>query len=250
MSTYINTIDVTNNPSTRVPVCLCLDLSGSMGTIEGGDFCSTGRYEIIDGNEYEIVEGGTSRLDELQKGIEMLFDAIREDEMAIDAAEIAIVGFDDSARCILDFNHIENQHLPRLQATGNTAMGEGVNLALKLLEDRKAFYRSKGIQYYQPWLVLMTDGENNGSPIELNSAIEKTVSLINERKLTIFPIGIGDEADMETLKKFSPNRAPMKLQGLKFKEFFLWLSQSISRTSVSKPGEKVSLPDPGGWGTL
>lgn len=250
MARYINTTDLSNNPSTRVPVCLCLDLSGSMGTIEGGDYRSTGRFEIIDGQQYEIVEGGTSRLDELQKGIDLLFDSIRSDEMAVDAAEIAIVGFNDTARCLLDFNHIENQHIPVLQAEGQTAMGEGVMLALKLLEDRKKFYRSKGIQYFQPWLVLMTDGEDNGSPFELNDAIEQTANLVNSRKLTIFPIGIGQEADMDTLRRFSPKMSPMRLKGLNFKEFFQWLSQSISRTSVSNPGESIPLPKTDGWGTL
>ena len=27
--------DLVNNPSARVPICLCLDLSGSMNTVEG-----------------------------------------------------------------------------------------------------------------------------------------------------------------------------------------------------------------------
>ncbi len=250
MAKYINTKDYLNNPSSRVPVCLCLDLSGSMGTIEGGDYYYTGVTKFIDGEEYNIVEGGTSRLDELQEGIDLLFKAIKDDEMAIDAAEIAIVGFDDEARCLLDFNHIENQVIPKLQSRGGTAMGEGVNLALKKLEERKAFYKSKGIQYYQPWLVLMTDGVNNGSNSELNEAIDQTVRLINNRKLTIFPIGIGKEADMNTLRRFSPNRKPLRLKGLNFKEFFQWLSQSISRTSVSNPGEKVVLPSYDGWGQL
>jgi len=245
--------DPANNPAARVPVCLCLDLSGSMGAIEGGNYVSTGRIVREDGVDWEIVEGGISRLSELQKGIELLFEAIRDDEMAVDAAEIAIVGFDDRARCILDFNHIDAQKIPTLHCQGETAMGEGVNMALRMLEERKQFYRSKGIQYYQPWLVLMTDGENNGSIVELSQAIEKTTSMINNNKLTIFPIGIGAEADMQTLARFSPKRPPMRLNGLKFKEFFQWLSQSISRTSVSKPGERVPLPpqdpdDP--WGTL
>lgn len=250
MAKYVSNTDAANNPSARVPVCLCLDLSGSMGTIESGNYVETGETEIIDGKKYIIVEGGTTRLDELLGGIELLFESIREDEMAIDAAEIAIIGFNDIARCYLDFDHIENQKVPELYASGNTAMGEGVNLALRLLEERKEFYKSKGIQYYQPWLVLMTDGENNGSSFELNDAISKTTDLINKKKLTIFPIGIGKEADMDTLAKFSPKRPPMRLKGMNFKEFFVWLSQSISRTSVSKPGDTVHLPDTGGWGTL
>jgi uncharacterized protein YegL len=41
----------------------------------------------------------------------------------------------------------------------------------------------------------------------------------------------------------------MKLSGIKFTEFFLWLSASLKSVSHSNPGDKVSLPDykPYGW---
>ena len=84
-------------------------------------------------------------------------------------------------------------------------MGEAVNLALDCLEKRKQEYQEKGVDYYRPWIVLMTDGAPAGSnPAELECAVQRTVELVNPKKLTIFPIGIGDEADMDTLARFSP----------------------------------------------
>ena len=131
-------------------------------------------------------------------------------------------------------------------------MGEAVNLALDLLERRKEEYKEKGVDYYQPWLVLMTDGEPNGEKIELSRAINRTVDLVNEKKLTVFPIGIGTEADMNVLSQFSPNIQPLKLQGLKFREFFAWLSKSVSNTSQSFGGNSVKLDVDGikGWSEL
>lgn len=242
--------DLVNNPATRVPISLCLDLSGSMYTVEGGDYKQTGRTEKIDGKVYNIVEGGTTRLDELQKGINMFFSAIKDDEMAVDAAEIAIVGFNDDAEKFLDFNHIEKQVVPTLEAHGETSLGKGVNLALKLLDERKQLYKDNGIQYWQPWLVIMTDGDNTGSSEELNTAINKINQLVNAGKLVVFAIAIGKEANTETLAKLSPKRRPLHLKGLKFGEFFTWLSKSVSRTSVSQLGDKVSLPPIDDWGTL
>lgn len=244
--------DLVSNPTPRVPICLCLDTSGSMGAVTG-ECTPTGETVFEDGEEWTLVTGGTSRISELQKGIELFYEAIREDEVAIYSAEICIVEFNNSANCVMDFSNIERQgEIPELQARGNTAIGEGVNLALDLLEKRKEEYKDKGVDYYQPWLVLMTDGEANGSESELQRAIERTVQMVNGKKLTIFPIGIGEEAGMQTLHKFSPNRSPLKLQGLKFAEFFAWLSKSVSRTSQSTPGEKVQLDVEGikGWGEL
>lgn len=244
--------DLVNNPTPRVPICLCLDTSGSMGAVTG-DCTPTGETVFQDGKEWRIVTGGTSRISQLQKGIELFYEAIRGDEIAVYSAEICIVEFNSKAKCIVDFANIDRQEsISQLQASGQTAMGEGVNLALDLLEKRKEEYKDKGVDYYQPWLVLMTDGDANGSASELNRAIERTNDMVKERKLTIFPIGIGDEASMQTLQKFSPNRSPLKLQGLKFEEFFTWLSQSVSRTSESTPGENVQLDFEGikGWGEL
>lgn len=219
--------DLVNNPTARVPVCLCLDVSSSMN-----------------GNP----------INELNQGVRLFYDAIKEDEVAMYSAEICIVTFGgDNATCIEDFVSLElHPDPPMLKASGMTPMGEAVNMALDLLEQRKSEYKDKGVDYYQPWLVLMTDGAPNGDPRELDRAIKRTTELVDSKKLTIFPIGIGAYADMGTLAKFSPNRDPLKLQGLKFKEFFSWLSKSVSKTSQSTPGESVKLDVEGikGWGVL
>ncbi len=247
---FLRVQDLVDNPTARVPICLCLDTSGSMDAVEG-ECETTGEKVYKDGQEWNIVTGGTTRLNELQKGLELFYEAIRDDEIASYSAEICIVTFDDSARCLMDFANIERQNeIPELETQDNTAIGEGVNLALDLLEKRKKEYQQKGVDYYQPWLVLMTDGHPNGNPAELDKAISRVKEMVNAKKLTIFPIAIGDDADMTVLSKLSPKRSPLKLQGLKFKEFFEWLSKSVSRTSQSTPGESVPLDPPTGWATL
>ena len=122
-------------------------------------------------------------------------------------------------------------------------MGEAVNTCLDLLEARKKEYQDKGVDYYQPWLVLMTDGKPYGDkdPHAVANAQQRTSQMVNDRKLVVFPIGIGAEADMNELDKFSPKNSPLKLNGLDFCQFFQWLSASVSRTSQSL-GEKVQLP--------
>lgn len=218
--------DLVNNPTARVPVCLCLDTSGSMGGMP---------------------------IDELNEGVRLFYEAIREDETALYSAEVSIVTFGGNAQCIADFASLEVQpNAPMLTANGMTPMGEAVNMSLDLLEQRKDEYKDRGVDYYQPWLVLMTDGAPNGESSELSRAINRTVDLVNQKKLTVFPIGIGPDADMDVLAQFSPKRPPLKLQGLRFREFFAWLSKSVSKTSQSTPGESVKLDVEGikGWGEL
>lgn len=219
--------DLVNNPTPRVPICLCLDVSGSM-------------------------QG--EPIDELNEGVRMFYNAIQEDETALYAAEVCIVTFGgNEAQCIADFASLERQpNAPILKASGRTPMGEAVNLGLDLLEQRKNEYKSKGVDYYQPWLVLMTDGAPNGDRNELSRAIERTENMVNQKKLSVFSIGIGRDADMDVLARFSPKRSTLKLKGLKFCEFFEWLSKSVSKTSQSVPGTSVPLDIDGvkGWAEL
>ena len=243
MNDLLRVQDLVNNPTARVPVCLCLDTSGSMRRVIGGDVQETGEQIYKDGQMWNVVTGGITAIDELNEGIKALYEELRNDEIAQYSAEVCIVTFGGTApKLIVDFANIDRQpDLPELIADGDTPMGEAVNLALDCLEKRKKEYQDKGVDYYQPWLFLITDGAPNGDPAMLSRAIERTASLAENRKLSVFPIGIGEEADMQVLSKFSPKRPPWKLKGLKFREFFAWLSQSVSRTSQSMPGETVPL---------
>ena len=94
----------------------------------------------------------------------------------------------------------------------------------------------------------MTDGGPTDELSVINEATSKTQELIKNKKLTLFTIGIGNDADMEFLEQFGSS--PIKLQGLKFNEFFQWLSQSVSTISDSMPGDKINLPPREGWDAL
>lgn len=214
--------DLVSNPTARVPVCLCLDTSGSM-------------------------EGAP--ITELQEGVRLFFDSIRADEVARFAAEIAVVTFADNARRLLDFAAIDRQTVPGLAASGSTPMGAGVNLALDLLDARKREYSAAGVDYYQPWLVLMTDGQPTDA---IDLAVARAAKLVEARKLTVFAIGIGSAADLGVLARFSPGRTPLRLRELDFRAFFAWLSKSVARVSQSVPGDRVPLDTKGieGWASI
>lgn len=218
--------DLVDNPTPRVPVSLCLDCSGSMSG---------------------------ARIAELNEGVKTFYEALNADEIARYSAEISIVTF-GPAQLETEFQTFDqNGRPPFLTAGGSTPMGEAVKISLDSLENRKEEYQRNGVDYYQPWLVLMTDGTPyGGSQAMLDEQIRRVQNLVERRKLTVFPIGIGVEADMSVLAQFSPGRAPLKLKGLNFKEFFSWLSKSVSKVSQSTPGDKVPLDVEGlkGWAEL
>lgn len=221
--------DFLDNPTQRIPICLCLDTSGSM------------RGKPIE---------------ELNEGVKLFYDSLKEDEVATYSAEICIVTFGNKeepwVRCVSDFSDLSKQRsVPTLSAGGQTPMGDAVNLALDLLEKRKEQYKNSGIDYYQPWLVIMTDGRPGGDKTSdsVSRAQERTTMLANEKKLVVMPVWIGKESTidgMETLQKFSPKNSVKRLAGLNFKAFFKWLSSSVSGISQSNC-KKFNLPSTNEW---
>lgn len=237
-SDYIRIQDLLENPDAHVPVCLCLDTSGSMMTTVGG--MPTGETTVIDGRRYNIVEGGRTRLETLQTGIQLFYDAIYEDENARYAAEISIVTFDDTARILTDFSRVEyndvREQVPVLTTNNLTSLGAGVNLALDCLEKRKKEYKDSGVDYYQPWLVIMTDGEDNGSRAELDRARMRIRQLVSDKKLCVFPFIIGTNEGKATLASLSPAQTPMQIEITQMKGLFTWLGKSIAVVSSGSIG--------------
>jgi uncharacterized protein YegL len=213
MSLSLREKDLFDNPAPRIPVCLVLDTSTSM----------YGRP-----------------INELNEGVQMFFQEVREDDIACDSAEISIVTFGKGGVVkLLDFDNIERQQVPRLEANGVTPMGQAVELALDLLEQRKKEYSDAGVDYYQPWMVLMTDGCPTD---DIKNGVARTQELIAKKKLTVFPVAIGKDADKDVLRMFDPTKEALVLQNVEFKEFFSWLSKSVgSLSSESMPGEEVEL---------
>ena len=202
-----------NNSAPRVPVALCLDISSSM------------KGEPID---------------ELNAGVGQYLAEIYNDDMTRNSAETAIITFADEAECLLDFNTVDQLALTPLEANGMTDMGKGLTLALDLLDKRKQQYKTVGVEYYQPILVVMSDGEPNGNPKVLKQATSRIQQMIAERKLTVIAVGIGENADMKMLNQLT-RRGAVRMNGLYFREFFAWLSRSVAEVSASNPGDDFTL---------
>ncbi|MDB9519029.1 VWA domain-containing protein [Roseofilum reptotaenium CS-1145] len=208
-----------DNPEPRCPVVLLLDNSGSM----------SGRP-----------------IQELNSGLKTFKQAVEQDTLASLRVEIAIISFGPVVMR-QDFVTIDQFSPPQLQAEELTPMGSAIEYALDILEDRKQTYKDNGIQYYRPWVFLVTDG----SPTDdWENAANRVRQSEDEKKIMFFAVGVED-ADMQTLAQIAPpGRPPVLLNGLDFKSMFEWLSASLERVSHSKPGgAQITLSAPG-WGQV
>ena len=70
------------NPDPRVPCVLLLDTSASMNTVVGDFDHATGETVMQDGQMYNVVSGGTTRIDLLNQGLLTLKETLAADSLA------------------------------------------------------------------------------------------------------------------------------------------------------------------------
>ena len=82
-----------------------------------------------------------------------------------------------------------------------------------------------------------------------NIKVDSILKHVNDKNFFFFNVGVKG-ASMKTLEKLSsPEMPPAKLEGLKFAEFFQWLSASIQIVAASNDLQKetIDLPSPANW---
>ncbi|PLX30430.1 MAG: hypothetical protein C0582_00715 [Alphaproteobacteria bacterium] len=207
------------NPEIRCPVVLLLDVSASM-------------------------EGAP--IQALNAGLASFKYDIEEDEMASLRVEVGVLTFGADVKIIHDFSTIDRFTPPQLTTQGKTPLGEAINMGLDMLEFRKKIYRDHGVQYYRPWVFLITDGAPTDD--KWQEASKRIEEMERANKCYFFTIAV-EGADLETLEEIAPqNRPPLRLQDLKFEELFHWMSASVRRVSKHKSaGEMASLPSVTTW---
>ena len=205
MADNFSASDFGNSTKRRLPICFCLDTSGSMM----GD-----------------------PIRQLNMGLSNFIASIKANDDTRSATDIAIITFGSSVEIVMPFGKIKDEGLPEISAsTTMTPIGEGILTALELLNARKEGYKELGIKYYQPWLVVITDGAPQGPNAMANMrlAIQACNELEKDDKLVIFNIGVGNSVDFDILKQLSVKREePISVTSGDFGKLFEFLGSSSS----------------------
>ena len=212
---------LSDNTSQRLPCVLVLDGSGSMAG---------------------------KPINELNEGLKILEQELKGDDTAAQRVQLMVIrlGDNDAVEILTDWTDAIDFSAPRLQANGVTPLGSAMRMALQKIEEQKENYKDHSIPYNRPWIFLITDG--NPTDLDWEDAADECRDAEANGKVTIFAIGTAD-ADFEALKKFS-GRNPVKLDGLKFKDLFVWLSRSASSGSRASQDTEIQLEAPSDWGTI
>lgn len=201
-----------DNPEPRCPCLLLLDTSGSM---QGQPIA------------------------ELNNGLMTFKDELATDQLAMKRVEVAVVTF-GPVTIHSDFQTPDTFQPTTLSPTGDTPMGAAIERGLELVRLRKDEYKRNGISYYRPWIFLITDGAPTDNWSQAARLVREGES---SKAFSFFCVGV-QGANMDILGQIAI-RAPLKLEGLRFRDLFKWLSTSLSGVSRSMVGTTVPIPPPG-----
>lgn len=204
--------DLINNSANRVPVCLVVDSSASMGV----------------GNRIQSVNNGIRNF--LREG--------RNNDYAADSIDLCIVAFNgDNGAVIQPFSNICSVSFKNINAAGGSPLGSTVLTALEAIKNRLEDYETHGISSFKPWLIIMSDGE--ASPWDnrhFNRALLQLKELDQQRKIKIACINM-NENENNDLNKLSLGKGVGKIDSFHMEQFFSMLSKSAANLSVSTVGE-------------
>ena len=175
--------------------------------------------------------GEKTRIDELNEAFSKFIITMKRNDEVAASADIAIITFGGQAKMLKTFTPVSKFETPDLEVNlrSLTPIGEAIQAGLKLLELRKEEYKKRGMEYYQPWLVVLTDGEPEGKNAvdEMNKAITQVVELESQNKLVVFNIGIGNDVNLDIIQKLSKKREkPISVGETNLDEVFEFLGKS------------------------
>ena len=230
-----------------LPICFCVDTSCSMLRKIGGTDRATGEHI------------GPTRLELLNRcARRFVAEMFNSDDISC-AVEIAVVTFDETAKVVLDFSRVEQceydrqSHLvgcsqlkiPELKAGGTgTAMRAGIECALDLMKKCKEDYRRYGVEYFQPWLVLITDGATTDSEEEFEEIKQHVSDLVRDEKLWVYPFAVGTRAGAKALEGISSEQPVLDLEFSNLPKVFYKMSQGAVKVSNSVYGTKPPVIEP------
>lgn len=191
----------------RIPICLVLDVSGSMAR--------------------------NQNIDTLNENVSYFLNFVRNNPKSRRIADISIVLIGGGVNVYSYYKQIDEIEFKPFDPFGNTPMGEAMELAIKLLQDRKQYYRQHEIEHYKPIILLMTDGAPTD---QYKMAAQKTSQMILDKEVKLYPVGIGDEFDPTIMREFSPLITPRVLEN---KDEVALLFQLLSQSSSNPEDDSL-----------
>lgn len=184
-------------------------------------------------------------LDEANRGLTSLLDALQSESMAAAKVRFSVIGFDDAPQCYVEPSDLrELERMPVLRPGGTTSYAAAFAELHRRIPLDVANLKNAGYIVNRPAIFFLTDGvPNRGDGWEGAYA-----SLMSQSwRPNVLAFGVGD-ADAETIKRLgsSPEYAFVAAKGVDtghaIAEFIKALTKSVIKSGQALAGGQAALP--------
>ena len=209
--------DFTMSSARPLPVIVLADVSGSM-TANG-------------------------KIDVLNDAISQMITTFAEEEDTRAEIHVSVITFGGGGVSVhKPLRPARDTRWEPMSASGRTPMGGAFELARTMIEDRQTV----SSRAYCPTLVLVSDGEPND---DWRTPLASLLKSERASKAARFAMGIGPDADRETLTAFLAKddaRVFDAHEAREIKNFFRWVTMSVTTRSRSANPNSVVMVEPSG----
>lgn len=237
----------TTQKAKPLPIILLLDVSGSMNeVVDTENIRHTGRNYYNDGQTWEVVEGGTSKIQILNAAVHQMVESLAKEERLETEFLVSIITFGDNVLQHIPLSSASSVNWTDMVASGNTAMGAAFSLAKKKIEDKDVIPS----RAYRPTIVLVSDGVPTD---DWESPLKALITDGRSSKCFFMAMGIGEKTMVHVLESFI-SRTPVlaEVNGKQVKntvfqaseadkihEFFQKVSMSVTIRSKSQNSNAI-----------
>jgi len=214
-----------------LPVYLLLDVSTTMRKVEDDEnLLRTGETFYKDGKQWEVVKGGTTKMDTLNEAVAKMLSIFIEEEKMGSEIIASVITFGDDAKLVFSPTKASDINFEKLTADGETSMGAALTMAKGMIEDKKI----TPSRAYRPTIVLVSDGQPNDS---WEQPLDDFINTGRSQKCDRMAMAIGSDADKTVLKRFidgTTHELFYSDDATKINEFFEKVTMSVTTRSRSQ----------------
>lgn len=197
--------ELAENAVAKMPVCLCIDTSYSMGE----------HQKILDVNN----------------GIRRMLSDMRKSIYSRDSVELCMISFGgEDIEVVCDFTDVSKINFKDFSFKGSTPLGKAVKYAAEYITKRVDLYRKAGVQYYRPWLIIISDGKADDEE-ECRQSASKIREMCRNRQLNVICGSFGN--DYRSLTDFANKNNIIDIEKISVVDFFSYLSKSVEKMNQS-----------------
>ncbi len=184
-------------------------------------------------------------IEAIKVGLETMVSSLRQDPFALESVHLSVITFNRSPEQILPLTELENMQIPTIpqpEAAG-THLGEALDFVCKKVDSEVLQSTPEQKGDWMPLLFVMCDGRASDA-----QTFKEAVAKVRQRHFgSIVVCLVGSTPRTENVKQFTDKIVNLDTtDGASFRQFFKWVSASVSvgNRSIGASDEMLLPPPP------